>query len=238
MTLLHLLEKPGISLEQAPRRSTIIFEDKRIQKLRHYEQNAHVLTLIPYEHTYLYIDKQRTGLNKLHLGNLISALPHLESSQPDNHDRIDLQEVDELFAKQRLGELERWQDPAHLNSLRDFYIDHLTSYFAQPRLEQLTITPKHLEEQLAAQHAHITQLAGQTAAAALAYNISAATDAALTLASTHQPPATNRQASDTLLCLYLKEITTDLRTLIDYVLDRHTTDPATYWDRAAVWGDD
>src|SRR4030042_4859047 len=97
------------------------------------------------EGSLILVDISRTGINKLHIGNLLMRNPHAEIyGSRGEGPRIDLNRIDVRYASERLKEMEKWKDKEYREKLRQRY-DALGWYSVPHRLNQLDISPAGLE---------------------------------------------------------------------------------------------
>ncbi|OGJ21481.1 hypothetical protein A3K73_00760 [Candidatus Pacearchaeota archaeon RBG_13_36_9] len=97
------------------------------------------------EGSLILVDISRTGINKLHIGNLLMRNPHAEIyGSRGEGPRIDLNRIDVRYASERLKEMEKWRDKEYREKLRQRY-DALGWYSVPHRLNQLDISPAGLE---------------------------------------------------------------------------------------------
>ncbi len=105
-------------------------------------------------------------INKLHIGELLIRNPHAENYRFSGCEgpRIDLHQVDLLYAQQRLEELIRWKkDPEHRTQLLQRYSEKPISnwYSTLHRLEQLKISSQGLETKISEMQQQVELLQNQ-----------------------------------------------------------------------------
>ena len=104
-------------------------------------------------------DPKQSGLNKLHVGNLILENPHIESIQEGEYGpRVDLNQLDLKIAQKRLETLEKRRNKDFLEELILKYAIFGTRYSVPHRLKELAASPQTLEKMIQWQQALVTNL--------------------------------------------------------------------------------
>ncbi len=130
-------------------RITASYERKSFNRARLFQSGEAAFILQDCLGSLILIDRARTGLNKLHIGELQIRNPHIEryDSKGKAGPRIDLNRIDIDYAQARLKELENWRREEYREQLREKY-KLMGGYSVPHRLKQLNISPKGLEEKI------------------------------------------------------------------------------------------
>lgn len=96
------------------------------------------------------IENQRPEINKLHIGSLTIATPHVEAYENNGAEgpRADLFHFDFNYAKSMYDELVKWKDPQHRELTRRVYVEGPQWYSVPHRLKQLNISMKGLDRKI------------------------------------------------------------------------------------------
>ena len=121
------------------------YRSKEFDSASYNKSSENIFTINNCQGSLILVDSQRTGINKLHIGQLLIRNPHAELyGSKGEGPRIDLNRIDVKYARERLIELEKWRDPKHREKLNLRY-DKLGWYSVPHRLNQLDISRQGLE---------------------------------------------------------------------------------------------
>ncbi len=193
------------------------------------------------------IDNFREGVNKIHIGDLIIKNPHVERYQDKAEGlRVDLHDVDIVFAQRRLKELENWKSPEHREALRNLYASR--GWYSTPyRLKQLKISEKGLDTKIQEMHDHVLSLVKDPNNTFISERVGdlelMSTDLITTMGA--QIKTFVPQKKNAPKIIHDPSITDQANTLyvilgqtLDFIEEHaNITDSADYWEQVAAWGD-
>ena len=127
-------------------RVTASYERKSFNRAKLFQSGEATFILQDCLGSLILIDRTRTGLNKLHIGELLISNPHIEryDSKGKAGPRIDLNRIDIDYAREKLKDLESWRREEYREALR-IRLDGLGWYSVPHRLNQLDISNAGLE---------------------------------------------------------------------------------------------
>jgi len=132
---------------------------QEFDKAHYYDSNQAVVLMGDCEGSTIFVDRTRTGMNKLHLGELTIKRPHAESDESHGKEgpRVDLWRFDLPYAEEWFSELEKWRNPEYRRDLASSY-SSLKWYCIPHRLKQLKISPQGLEFKIGEVEQHMAKL--------------------------------------------------------------------------------